>query len=280
MAPLGLNRPDGEEEETRGFPWKLAAIAVGVAIVAIVAGRSYLPGRTAVAGEPGAQTQTAAPAQPPVAPPEDAPDTPIPAGRGRLVITTQPAGIKVLLDRKPVGETPLKIDVPAGRRMLSFMTAGGEVMRSVKVVAGKSQTLDVPVFSGWVAVFAPVVLDVAENGKSIGTTEQNRLMLPPGPHQLTLSNKELGFSSVEQVEIEPGGVKSLNIDAKGSVSLNASPWAEVWLDNKKLGDTPLVTQVPIGTREFVFKHPQQGERRVTATVKASGSSPVSVDYSK
>jgi len=41
-----------------------------------------------------------------------------------------------------------------------------------------------------------------------------------------------------------------------------------------------VTQVPLGTREFVFKHPQHGERRVTATIKATGAVPVSVDFTK
>ena len=141
-------------------------------------------------------------------------------------------------------------------------------------------TLDIPVFSGWLSVIAPVILDVAENGQSIGTTEQNRLTLPPGHHQLTLSNKDLGYSGVQDVEIEPGGVKSLTLEPKGSVSLNASPWGEVWLDGQKLGDTPLVTQVTLGTREFVFKHPQKGERRQSATIRATGTTPVSVDFNK
>ena len=46
------------DDEPRAFPWKLAAIAVGVAIIAIFVGRSYLPGRAAVSGEPGAQVDT------------------------------------------------------------------------------------------------------------------------------------------------------------------------------------------------------------------------------
>ncbi len=112
-------------------------------------------------------------------------------------------------------------------------------MKSVRTAAGKTETLDIPVFSGWVAVFAPIVLQVAADGRSIGTTEQSRLMLPPGRHQLTLTNKELGYSAVEQVDIEPGEVKSVNVNPRGTVNLNAVPWAEVWLDGQKLGDTPL-----------------------------------------
>ena len=269
------------EEEPRSFPWKLAAIAVAVAGIAIFVGRTYLPGRTAVSGEPGAQVEATAATSPSTAAPPTDVDTPIPPGRGRLVIQTQPPGVKVLLDRKPVGETPLKLDVAPGRHILTFQTTGGEIVKSVRAAAGKTETLDIPVFSGWVAVFAPIVLHVAADGRSIGTTEQSRLMLPPGRHQLTLTNKELGYSAVEQVDIEPGEVKSVNVNPRGTVNLNAVPWAEVWLDGQKLGDTPLAgTPVPLGQREFVFKNPQFGEKKVGATIKAGANSPVTVDFSK
>jgi hypothetical protein len=273
-----------QSEEPRAFPWKLAAAAVVIVAIAIVVGRMYLPGRLAVAGEPGAHAATAAtaPSAAAAVPDEkEKKDEPIPAGKGRLAIQTQPSGIKVLLDRKPVGETPLTIDAPAGRRILTFLTSGGEVMHSVRVPAGKSMSLDLPVFSGWVAVFAPVVMDVAENGQSIGTTEQNRIMLPPGRHQLTFSNRELDFSSTETVDIEPGGVRSVTLLPRGTANLNAIPWAEVWLDGQKLGETPLANaQVPLGLREFIFKHPQHGERRITATIRANATTPVTVDFTK
>jgi PEGA domain len=65
------------------------------------------------------------------------------------------------------------------------------------------------------------------------------------------------------------------------VNLNAIPWAEVWLDGQKLGETPLAaTPVPLGEREFVFTNPQFGEKKVSATIKASANSPVTVDFSK
>lgn len=271
-----------DDGRTREFPWRLAAVAVAVAVVAIIVGRSYLPGRTAVAGEPGAEDVTPPAATAPVGQASPAKsDSPIPAGKGRISIATQPAGIKVLLDRKPIGETPLVVDAAPGRRVLTFLTSGGEVMHSVRVIAGKTVPMDVPVFSGWVSIAAPVIMDIAEDGRSLGTTEQPRLMLPPGRHQLTLSNKDLGYSAVHDVDIEPGGVRSLSISPKGTANLNASPWAEVWLDGTKLGDTPLANaQVPLGLREFVFKHPQLGERRVPATIRANATATIAVDFAK
>ncbi len=279
FGTLGLRGDSAVDEEPQAFPWKLAAVAVAVAVIAIFLGRSYLPGRAAVSGEPGAVAESPSPTTTP--PPTAADDSAIPAGRGRLVVVTQPPGIKVLLDRKAIGETPLRIDVTPGRRMLTFLTSGGEVIRSVRVAAGKTETLDIPVFSGWVAVFAPIVLQVAADGKSIGTTEQNRLMLPPGKHQLTVTNRDLGYTATQEVEIEPGEVKTVNIEPRGTVNLNAIPWAEVWLDGQKLGDTPLAgTAVPLGLREFVFKNPQFPERRVGATIKATANAPVVVDFTK
>ena len=286
FGTLGLGRPElPEDTEPRSFPWKLAGVAVAVAIAAILIGRSYLPGRPAVSGEPGAQTDpaaaagTAAPTPQPAANPDN--DSTIPAGKGRVVIITQPAGVKVLVDRKAAGETPLQLDLPPGRRVLTFQTSGGDVIQSVRVVAGKTETLDLPVFSGWIAVLAPVILDVASDGKSIGNTDQSRMMLPPGKHLLTFTNKELGYTGSQEVLVEPGEVKSVSVEPKGQVNLNALPWAEVWLDGTKLGDTPLAgTAVPIGLHEFVFKNPQFGERKVSATIKSSGNPPVTVDFSK
>ena len=286
FGTLGLGRPElPEDTEPRSFPWKLAGVAVAVAIAAILIGRSYLPGRPAVSGEPGAQTDpvaaagTATPTPQPAANPDN--DSTIPAGKGRVVIITQPAGVKVLVDRKAAGETPLQLDLPPGRRVLTFQTSGGDVIQSVRVVAGKTETLDLPVFSGWIAVLAPVILDVASDGKSIGNTDQSRMMLPPGKHLLTFTNKELGYTGTQEVLVEPGEVKSVSVEPKGQVNLNALPWAEVWLDGTKLGDTPLAgTAVPIGLHEFVFKNPQFGERKVSATIKSSGNPPVTVDFSK
>jgi hypothetical protein len=155
------------------------------------------------------------------------------------------------------------------------------VSRTVKVAAGKTLEVDVSIFSGWLAVFAPVVLDISVGGKSIGTTEQSRLMIPPGRHELTLTNKEFGYRAVQEVTVEPGEVRSITIDPRGDANFNAIPWAEVWMDGQKLGDTPMAnTRVPLGTREFVFKHPQYGERRITAIIRADQATPVSIDFTK
>jgi hypothetical protein len=262
----------------RAFPWKAAAAAVVVVAVAAIAGRAYLPG---AAGE-AVRAALEDPRPPATAPPAAAALPPVAGQTGRLEIETQPAGARVLLDGKPAGESPLTIDnVPVGRHTLTFVSASGSVRRTVRVEAGRASKLDVPIFSGWVGIYAPFVVQVAEAGRVIGTTEDPRLMLSPGRHVLTLTNSELGYSSVQTVEIEPGEVRSLTLDPRGSVNLNASPWAEVWIDGKKVGDTPIANQpMPLGIREVIFRHPQFGERRVAVTVTANAPAAVSVDMTK
>ena len=106
-------------------------------------------------------------------------------------------------------------------------------------------------------------------------------MLSPGLHQLTLTNRTLGYKGVQIVDIEPGEERSISIQPTGELNVNAVPWAEIWMAGKKVGETPIAgLQVPIGTHEIVFKNPQFPERHVTVTV--TGATPVAaaVDFTK
>jgi hypothetical protein len=207
---------------------------------------------------------------------------PSPVKTGTLIVQTQPAGARVLLDGSAVGETPLRIvDVAPGRHALTLITPTATVRRTVKVEANKEMTVDVPVFSGWVAIFAPIVLEVSEDGRALGSTDQGRLLLPPGRHTLTLTNAEYGYSADHAVEIEAGEVRSLNLEPTGTVSLNAVPWAEIWIDGKRAGETPLANlKLPLGNREIVFKHPEFGERKMMTRVTGGEPVAVSVDFSR
>lgn len=250
--------------------WKaVAAAAVVVVAIAAVAGRAYwLKDRPT----PSAAVSTPAAVSAPAA------EAPV----GTLTLATEPAGAKVILDGEPAGETPLTIEkLAAGRHTVAFVTAAGTVRRTVRIEAGKTSALDVAVYSGWVAVFAPVVMDISENGRSIGTTDQGRIMLPPGRHQLTFTNRELGYKASQTVTIEAGEERSVNLQATGELNLNALPWAEVWLDGQKVGDTPIAgLAVPLGTHEVLFKHPELGQRTITAIVRADAPTAAAVDFSR
>jgi hypothetical protein len=256
------------EEEPRGVPWKIVA---GIAFVILVTGgflgRDYFVGKV----------EPAPPATEPVAAPKPVATAIV----GTLDVKSLPAGARVVLDGDEVGVTPLVLEsVSPGRHTVVVSTETASVRRTVRIEAGKTVSLDLSVFAGWVAVFSPIPLHISEDGRTLGTTDSGRILLPPGRHTLTLTNTEYGYTTKQAVEIVAGEERAVNVTPKGTVNVNAQPWAEVWVDGQRVGETPIANlEVSLGTREFVFKHPQYGERRMVTTV-TSKSSALSVDFTK
>jgi hypothetical protein len=67
----------------------------------------------------------------------------------------------------------------------------------------------------------------------------------------------------------------------GYLSINATPWADVWVDGKSVGTTPLANlEVTAGNHEILWRHPHLGERRETITVTASTPARAATDFSR
>jgi len=208
---------------------------------------------------------------------------------GRLSIRSQPSGAAVLLDGQPRGTTPLDLaDVPAGEHELVLESKGLRVRQGVTVAAGETADVAVPLTAGatvptggWVTFGVPYEMQVFENGQRLGTTV-GRLAMPAGPHQLEIVSETLGFRTAAQVDVALGRVSRVPISLpKGVMHLNATPWAEVWLDGERAGETPLGNlEVTIGPHEIVFRHPELGERRHAATVTAGQPVRLSVDLTQ
>jgi hypothetical protein len=268
-----------ESSAPRQFPWKLAAVGLVLILGGVAGGRWYLM-QDRKAQQERAAAEAAAIAERAKLPPARRGPAAVPSGR--VVIDTTPPGAKVLMDGLAAGQTPLTLDsVAAGRHVVTLISDSGSIKRTIKVDAGQTVSLNEQIFGGWVAIFAPITFEVAEKGRTIGNTEEGRLMLSPGRHELTLTNKALGYSGVHTVDIEPGEVRSLTLEPKGTANFNAVPWAEVWVNEEKIGETPIANkELPLGVHNVVFKNPQYGERKVTATVKANEPVAVSVDFNR
>jgi hypothetical protein len=136
--------------------------------------------------------------------------------------------------------------------------------------------------SGWVSVDAPVEVQVFEDGRLLGTSQTDRIMVAAGRHELELANETLSYRATRVVQVPPGRVAPVRVELpRGTMSLNALPWAEVWIDGQKVGETPIGNlSVSIGPHEVVFRHPQFGEQRHAATVTLAGPTRLSVDLRK
>jgi serine/threonine protein kinase len=208
---------------------------------------------------------------------------------GSLHVETQPAGAKVIVDGTDRGVAPVTLtDLLPGDHEVVLQTPIASARHVVSVQAGGTASLVTPVaaaaiaagpVSGWLTVKAPFSLEIREEGRLIGTTDADRLMLAAGRHDIELVNETLGYRVTRVVQVLPGKVASLAVDLpKGVVHLNATPWAEVWVDGQRVGETPIGNlSMSIGPHEIVFRHPQFGEKRHAVSVTMSAPTRVSVD---
>jgi hypothetical protein len=190
-------------------------------------------------------------------------------GAGALRVQSQPTGAQVWLDGAMKGETPLALEhVKAGAHTIVLRDASGSVRTTVRVRSGETADVQVPIFSGWLAVFAPAELQILKGNVVVGTTESGQILVKPGDYVLELVSARLGFRTTRTVEVKPGEVAVLNIELPPApLEIVAPPGAEIWVDGQPIGTAPLPPQsVAVGTCEVVMRHPVLGEQRQTTTV--------------
>jgi hypothetical protein len=132
---------------------------------------------------------------------------------------------------------------------------------------------------GGLRLKSPFEVKVFEGNEVLGSSS-GPITLSPGVHQLDLVNNELEFRGHQTVTVKAGEVASIVVIAPdGLLSINAQPWANVSIDRKDVGETPLANlKVTLGEHELVFRHPTLGERRQTVVVKAGAATRVSVKF--
>jgi PEGA domain-containing protein len=212
------------------------------------------------------------------------------AGTGDLQVRTDPPGAKVVVDGQTRGTSPVTVrDLAPGSHVVVLQNDLGSVNEDVTIQPGATASLVVPMkapqgapVSGWISITAPAELQIFENDRLLGTSRTDRIMVAAGRHEIEVSNEALGFRTTQSIQVAPGQVARLRPDwPMGTIAINATPWANVTLDGKELGETPVGnTSVAVGTHEVVFRHPQLGEQRFTATVTANTPARLSVDMRK
>jgi hypothetical protein len=212
------------------------------------------------------------------------------AGTGDLQVRTDPPGARVVVDGQTRGTSPVTVkDLAPGSHVVVLSNDLGSVNEDVTIQPGAAASLVVPMktpqgapVSGWISITAPAELQIFENDRLLGTSRTDRIMVAAGRHDIEVSNEALGFRTTQSIQVTPGQVARLKPDwPMGTIAINAAPWANVTLDGKDLGETPVGnTSVAIGTHEVIFRHPQLGEQRMTATVTANAPARLSVDMRK
>lgn len=207
---------------------------------------------------------------------------------GRLEITSEPAGAQVTIDGSPRGATPLTIAaIAVGEHSVAISNGDTTIRRTVTIGAGATATVVASLAgaanaAGWMAVKIPFEVQIWEADQLIGTSGVDRLMLSAGRHELELANPSLEFQAAITVQILRGKTATPTVAVpNGSLSINALPWADVWIDGRPAGTTPIGNlALPIGTHEIAWRHPQLGDRRRTVSVTATSPVRVGIDFGK
>jgi hypothetical protein len=199
-----------------------------------------------------------------------------------ILVQTVDPGADVLVDGRSAGVTPLQLNLGVNTRSIRVVgprahtsnaeDPAPEPRRAVpaKLEVRRAEVVPpAPQRSGGIRLVSPIDVDVFEGDRRLGSSATGIVSAAAGRRELELVNTRLGYRAREIVEVRGGQVVTLTVSPPaGRLSINAVPWAEVWIDGKSVGETPLGNlSVPLGEHEILFRHPQLGERRQTALVR-------------
>ncbi len=199
---------------------------------------------------------------------------------GGLEISTYPAAGRISIDGVPRGRAPVSVtDLAPGVHTMTVETSLGAQEQDVIVQAGAVLRLAVSTVS-WVKVVAPYELRVSENGRILGTTGSGAVTVAPGRRHLEFSNPALGLRLRQLVDAMPGQLTVVPLELpSGTLSLSSDQPAEVYVDGRKVGETPLLSlAVALGFHEVEFRHPRYGQLRYTVSATLAGPVRLSASF--
>jgi tRNA A-37 threonylcarbamoyl transferase component Bud32 len=202
---------------------------------------------------------------------------------GEIRISSDPSGAMVYLNDKDLDrKTPTRLSgLSLGKRYKLRLDKEGYRAWEGEVSLKDSKLLDLPKVTLEEA-FGKINLQVFPwahvyyKGKELGTTPMAApIELQEGTHKLVLKNPPLNIEKQITVKIVADKTQKMSIDImegiKGSLKINVNPWADVYVDGKKMGSTPLKPlELTVGEHEVQLKNELlKMERSFKVTIKAN-----------
>ena len=201
-----------------------------------------------------------------------------------LTIASSGSSAAVTVDGRDVGVTPLRltVDESVHEIRLTSLQPPPTLTAPAALPSPPPEPPAPLVRSGGLAITSPIEVQLVEGNRVLGSSADGSVVMTAGVHQLELVNSAFGYRERRTVEVKSGQVIPLLVKPPdGRLNINALPWAQVWIDGKQAGETPLANvSVPVGQHEVVFRHPELGERRETTLVKSGAVTRISVTLSR
>jgi hypothetical protein len=214
-----------------------------------------------------------------------------------IIVESRQPGDLVVVDGRQLGVTPMGVAVGAETHTIRIVqqepVSSDSLDAAAAVVPASISNTDLKANnaleqaaarqrSGGLRIVSPIEVQVFEGDRVLGSSADGPIVATAGIHELDLVNNALGYRSRQSFEIKAGQIISRRVTPpNGTISVNALPWAQVWIDGNPVGETPLANlSVPVGEHEVLFRHPQLGERREKAIVKSAALTRVSATLAR
>ena len=205
-----------------------------------------------------------------------------------MMLESPQSGDTVLINGQSVGVTPLMLTLTPDMRTLEIQSRPEPASLASAGPPAKSPAPPTPAEtaiaeaaarqrSGGLRLSSPIEIQVLEGDRVLGSSANGPIVAKAGRHDLEFINSTFGFRSRQQVEIKPNQIVDMTITPPpGRVSINVTPWAQVWINGTAVGETPLANlPMPVGEHQVTFRHPQLGERSEKFIVRPSSLTRVS-----
>ncbi len=113
------------------------------------------------------------------------PPPPLPRGPGKIVITSEPA-LALSVDGNDAGNGSATVEVPAGKHSVVGKGLGTSIKRNVTVKSGGTETVNLVIEKGSIAIEAPAGCDVFVDGTRVGKTPLDPISLVQGSHNVVV----------------------------------------------------------------------------------------------
>jgi hypothetical protein len=191
---------------------------------------------------------------------------------GEVWISSDPPGAKVYLDGRDMAlKTPTRLSgLLPDKYQLRLKKEGYKAWKD-EVIVKASETLDLPTAKlqeafGKLNLHVSPWADVYHKGKKLGTTPLANIRFQEGTHKLVLKNPRLNIEKEVPVKIVADKANTKIVDLmegiKGALKIKVNPWADVYVDGKRKGTTPLKPiELTAGEHTVLVKNERLGAER-------------------
>jgi serine/threonine protein kinase len=185
----------------------------------------FVPGTD---GTPEKRAGSSAAAARPVSPPASAAAPSAVVPRAPIEIRSQPAGASIRIDRKAVGVTPLRTEVPSNADHSIILSLPGyqskEIHVGVPIPASVEATLVAEGPPATLVVESPYPLTVSVAGRVLASDKPGvTATLAAGTQEVLLESASIFLKRRETVQLEAGSTTTIKAPATGKIGVRATP---------------------------------------------------------